>query len=122
MRIESGQLRQVINDYLTTYGEGIREAVETACAETGKVVAKELKKAGDFNGTAFKKSWTTKTELTRLGASTIVYNKDHYQLAHLLEFGHATRDGGRTKAFNFIAPINDEVEGIFMGELNELIG
>jgi hypothetical protein len=114
VRIDTNELRQTINDILDEYGDEAREAIEAASKKTGKAVASELKKAGDFGGSGdFKKGWTSKTELTRTGASTVVYNKDLPGLAHLLEFGHAKANGGRTKAFNFIAPITDTVEEKF---------
>lgn len=115
VRIDSSQLRETINGILQDYGDAARAAIEEASKQTGKEVAKELKNAGDFNGGAeFKKGWTSKTELTRTGASTVVYNKTKPGLAHLLEFGHAKRNGGRTRAFNFIAPIADTVEQKFL--------
>ncbi len=41
-----------------------------------------------------------------------VYNKNHFQLTHLLEHGHQSRNGGRVKEFAHIAPVNDQ-----MGEM-----
>ena len=123
MRIDSHSLAAVISDYLEEYGDTITDAIEETSKKVAKDVVKELKKGGDYRGSgAFNKGWTSKTELTRFGASTVVYNKSHASLAHLLEFGHAKRGGGRTTAYNFIAPINDRVPDMFVKTLEESIG
>lgn len=123
VRIDSSHLADAINDILDEYGDEAREALEASSKKTGQAVAKELKKAGDFGGTGeFKKGWTSKTELTRTGASTVVYNKTQPGLAHLLEFGHAKANGGRTRAFNFISPIADTVEEKFLEAFSSQMG
>lgn len=112
--IDVSGLRNVINDYLAEYGEEASKAITEASKTTAKEVVKELRKGGGYNGgERFNKGWTSKTETSRLGTSTTVYNSTKPGLAHLLEFGHAKRNGGRTRAFNFIAPVNDSVEKRF---------
>lgn len=113
-KVDASRLRETINDYLTEYGDAARAAIEEAGKATAKEVVKELRKGGDYNGgEQFNKGWTSKTEATRLGSATTVYNSMQPGLAHLLEFGHAKRNGGRTRAFNFIAPVNDSVADRF---------
>ncbi len=47
---------------------------------------------------AYAKSWAAKTTKETANAMEIVvYSRNRYQLAHLLEFGHALRKGGRDK-------------------------
>lgn len=123
MKIDSSELQATIKDILAEYGDAAKVAVEDSCKEVAKAVVKDLRKAGDFNnGQDFRKGWTSKTEQTRLGASTVVYNKTKPGLAHLLEFGHAKMNGGRTKAFNFIAPINDTVNQKFTEAFEKQMG
>lgn len=111
MKINSDALRSTVKGILDEYGERVQDALDIATEKTGKEAAKELKKSGDFGGSGkFKKGWTAKKVTTRLYSYSVVYNKAQPGLAHLLEFGHAKRNGGRTKAFNFIAPVADQLD------------
>lgn len=51
-----------------------------------------------------------------------IHNKTDYQLTHLLEFGHATRNGGRTKPEPHIRPIEEKYSKEFENELKKKIG
>lgn len=123
LKIGVFDFRDAINDILTEYGDAAKEAVEMACKDTAKDAARELQSAGTFKGGAeYRKGWTYKVELTRTGATAVVYNRVKPGLSHLLEFGHAKRNGGRTRAFNFIAPINAKVGDKLLENIDKRLG
>ena len=123
LKIGVFDFRDAINDILTEYGDAAKEAVELACKDTAKETARELQSAGTFQGgKEYRKGWTSKVELTRTGATAIVYNKAKPGLSHLLEFGHAKRNGGRTTAFNFIAPIDAKVGDKLLENIDKRLG
>lgn len=54
----------------------------------------------------------------RLGVTAIIHNTTP-GLPHLLEKGHANRDGGRTPGRVHIAPVEEELVKLFPRELEE---
>ena len=100
-------LDKAVKDILSQYGEVAIEATKEAVAEVAKESAKKLKSSSP-RGRAGKyaKGWTSKVETGRVSASATVYGKSGtYQLAHLLEHGHAKRGGGRTTPIQHIEPV-----------------
>ena len=115
INIGVNELRDTINGILEEYGDEAIGAIETAAKKSSQKVVKDLRKGGRYKGgKEFNKGWTAKTEKTRNGLNAVVYNKTKPGLAHLLEFGHVKQNGGRTEAFNFIAPVDDAVEDDFV--------
>lgn len=100
-------LDKAVNDILSQYGEVAIEATKEAVAEVAKESAKKLKSSSPRGRTGkYAKGWTSKVETGRVSASATVYGKSGtYQLAHLLEHGHAKRGGGRTTPIQHIEPV-----------------
>lgn len=114
-------LSKAINDYLEKYTEFIDEDVELISNEIGKEARDELKQESRalFKGTGrYAKGWTvSKDRKKKTYYAVKVWNKTDYQLTHLLEFGHATRNGGRTRAFPHIRPVEEKYKAQFEKDL-----
>lgn len=72
--------------------------MDDVTVDVAKDAVKRLKATSPKDSGEYAKGWAYKKEAGRLRTTTIVYGKDGtYQLAHLLEYGHVTRNGtGRT--------------------------
>ena len=117
--IQPASFASEISEILSQYDEDVREVVDQSITEVAKDAQKTLRQSGDFGGTGkYKKSWATKIEKKRIYTAATVYNKKP-GLTHLLEFGHVKQNGGRTRAFPHIAPVNDKVESEVIKKIEE---
>ena len=118
-KVNPADLRSVVNDILGDYVDEVTDATDTAVTKTAAEAVSKLKNAKPgFDDNKYSKGWTKKIVRHRLYSEAVVYNKTEGHLTHLLEFGHAKRNGGRTRAFPHIAPVNDEVPDIFADEFS----
>ena len=96
----SAEVMRQLSEYAELTTEGMKEAVQKA----GKTVQKEIKGNAPKRTGAYSKSWTVKkTSESSRSLQVTVHSRNRYQLAHLLEFGHAKRGGGRVAAQPHIA-------------------
>lgn len=90
---------------LTEYADLAADDMKKAVRKSANTVKKEISENAPKKTGAYAKSWTVKkTKETSNAIELSVHSKNKYQLAHLLEKGHAKRGGGRTKAQPHIAP------------------
>lgn len=96
----SAEIMHQLDEYKDLTTDGVKAAVKKA----GTTVRKEIKATAPNDTGAYAKSWSVKTTRETANALEVtVHSRNRYQLAHLLEFGHATRNGGRVPAQPHIA-------------------
>lgn len=119
--ISGENLEKAIENILSEYGDEVSNVLEDVIEDVAKGSAKELKafNRGRRPWEHYSKGWTYKIKKGRLDVEGVVHNKDHYRLTHLLEFGHAKRNGGRTAAFPHIAEVNEYAQKEVLKRLEE---
>ena len=93
---------------LTEYADLADTSMKKAVRKTAKSVKDEISATAPTRTGAYSKSWTAKkTKENSHSLEMIVHSKNRYQLAHLLEKGHAKRGGGRVSGKPHIAPAEE---------------
>lgn len=116
--ISVSELAATVTEALKDYIDVTEEAAAKGVQQTANEVVEELRSArpsgsGEYGSwDAYNASWKrTNLKKTKHGTySDVIHNEKHYQLAHLLEKGHALANGGRARAFPHIAPAAEKAE------------
>ena len=103
-RIQIDQLADTVMRELENYADTTTDGVKAAVKKAANTVKKEISVTAPVRTGKYAKSWATKTTGENSHAIEItVHSRNRYQLAHLLEHGHAKRNGGRVAARPHIA-------------------
>lgn len=125
--IKPDELSEALNKYLTTYSEEISDEVISVTDEITKEAKDELirtsPKGKGSRSSPYYRGWAVKIQKKGKGKyEKVIWNKTNYQLTHLLEFGHATRNGKRTKAIPHIRPVEEKYKAKFVDLLERKMG
>lgn len=108
-RVRIDQLAAAVMEGLTEYADLAADDMKKAVKKAGTTVKKEIQANAPKDTGAYAKSWAVKNvRETSQSLELTVYSKNRYQLAHLLEFGHAKRGGGRVSGKAHIAPAEEK--------------
>ena len=116
------EIAKELNLYTAEITEGMNEVFEDM-ATKGVSITKEQSESAGFENHVYADGWTkTVTKSPTTGRVTFtIHNKKYYRLTHLLEKGHALRQGGRTNAYPHISIAQNKIEEKTMQELKEMI-
>lgn len=107
-RIKIPDFNAELQDILSKYGDDITQAMPKVVKTAAEVAKKETQAGANVKTGAYRRGWAVREEGSYISSKAIVHNRTRYQLAHLLEKGHALHirgeDYGSTRAFPHIAP------------------
>lgn len=104
-RVSVDLMADAIAQSMSEYAELSNETMKKSVTEVGQSVKKDIQSGAPIKTGRYKKSWAV--QKVKENANTLVVavnSRDRYQIAHLLEHGHAKRGGGRVAAIPHIAP------------------
>ena len=116
-------LAKTIMEGLQEFADLASEDVKAAVRKAGKNVKADIAANAPKRTGAYSKSWTVKTQKeTANSLEVVVHSKNRYQLAHLLEHGHAKRGGGRVAGKPHIAPAEEKAIKELEQEITRKLG
>lgn len=110
-------LESEIMKQLQYYVADVRDKVEDAMDESANDLKRTIAKDSPRKRPSYSKGWRIKRTPHKL----IVHNKTDYQLTHLLEHGHALRDGGRFEGKPHIAPNEERVVRDYLKKIERAV-
>lgn len=103
---------KIFHDYGYEVMDEVYEGLDEASKKTVKKLKAESKAAvpGKYSNTGeYARGWMRTLEKKRLQVYATIHGKTPatYAVAHLLEKGHAKRNGGRTNKYPHVSTVND---------------
>lgn len=123
MSIKVDALASEIARMLSEYEAEIVKNADVCGKAVANAAAKQLRQTSPKRTGAYAKSWGVTREDGGLGENTkyIIHNKKRYRLTHLLEHGHVTANGKRTRAIPHIKPVEEQVIREYEKQVREAI-
>lgn len=103
-KVTVDNMSDAIMEELNKYKDMAADDLKSAVKKAASTVRKDIQAGAPSDTGKYKKSWSVKTvseDSESIGL--VVHSRNRYQIAHLLEHGHAKRGGGRVAARPHIA-------------------
>lgn len=110
-------ISQEIQRQLQYYARDVAEKVEQAKEDVTKVLKQDVQNDSPERRPSYKKGWRIK----KTPKKHILHNKTDYQLTHLLEHGHALRNGDRFNGKPHIRPNEEKAVREYLQQIERAI-
>lgn len=128
VKVDYNSLTEEIQNQLKTFGTELNREINAGLKEVADKTAETLRQGGPYNERSGKytRDWDVKLRSRSYSSVTMteeytVYNKKNYQLTHLLEKGHVSRNGSRVRPFEHIKPAEELAEQMAISEVNKAV-
>ena len=109
MNVTPDKLVSAIDDVLDVYVTDLCEAINDETEAAAQKLKKDISADPPKRTGKQKKSWrVTTTTVAGFDLHAVVHSTD-YRKVHLLENGHLTRSGTRTRAFHYVSSNEEKI-------------
>ena len=128
-KVKLNEVGSAVGDLLYQYSADIQYDVIKETDEAADKLLKLIKNQAPVDWRKvkrrgkYKRSWKVKTTKDTFAVyeKTVYASGKEYRLTHLLEFGHKTASGGRTKPQSHIKPAADRITSEYVNEIKEIV-
>ena len=119
------ELGDAIIREMNAYAEGLCTEMDNAARRNARRLRKKLTETAPEDTGEYSAGWRVKeipSKVLNQPSKYVVHNATSYRLTHLLEFGHAKKDGTeRVTAQPHIEPARDAIEKQYLEDIGEAI-
>ena len=115
------QLADAIAQAVREYTEPVIEAIGEEVKSTADKILKEVKATAPIRTGEYAKGFGKSDKSLPGNRRYVVWNRKHYRRVHLLEFGHAKRNGGRVDGIPHLRPAHDKFADEMVDNIKKII-